>query len=77
MFEDPNTRNLVAEVSTKEVVVYGKGNSPKIIAYDCGMKFNIIRYLVDTHNVELTVVPQNALTLLAVACTPQPKFATL
>eukprot|EP00531_Pseudo-nitzschia_arenysensis_P016677 CAMPEP_0116129408 /NCGR_PEP_ID=MMETSP0329-20121206/7908_1 /TAXON_ID=697910 /ORGANISM="Pseudo-nitzschia arenysensis, Strain B593" /LENGTH=1554 /DNA_ID=CAMNT_0003623673 /DNA_START=14 /DNA_END=4678 /DNA_ORIENTATION=+ len=57
MFEDPNKRNLVAEVSTKEVVVYGKGNSPKIIAYDCGMKFNIIRYLVDTHSVELTVVP--------------------
>jgi carbamoyl-phosphate synthase/aspartate carbamoyltransferase len=57
MFEDPNMRNLVAEVSTKEVVVYGKGNSPKIIAYDCGMKFNIIRYLVDTHKVELTVVP--------------------
>jgi len=57
MFEDPNTRNLVAEVSTKDVVIYGKGNSPKIIAYDCGMKLNIIRYLVDTHKVELTVVP--------------------
>lgn len=59
MFEDPNKRNLVAEVSTKEVVVYGKGQSPKIIAYDCGMKYNIIRYLVDTHKVELTVVPFN------------------
>lgn len=59
MFEDPNLRNLVAEVSTKEVVVYGKGNSPKIIAYDCGVKFNIIRYLVDTHKVELHVVPFN------------------
>ena len=57
MFEDPNKRNLVAEVSTKEIVVYGKGQTPKIIAYDCGMKFNIIRYLVDTHKVELTVVP--------------------
>ena len=56
-FSNPNERNLVAEVSTKEVVVYGKGNSPKIIAYDCGMKFNIIRYLVQTHKVELTVVP--------------------
>jgi len=59
MFEDPYMRNLVAEVSTKEVTVYGKGNSPKIIAYDCGMKFNIIRYLVDTHRAELTVVPFN------------------
>ena len=47
----------MAEVSTKEVVVYGRGQSPKIIAYDCGMKFNIIRYLVDTHKVELSVVP--------------------
>mmetsp|Transcript_27737 Transcript_27737/g.66897 ORF Transcript_27737/g.66897 Transcript_27737/m.66897 type:complete len:1559 (+) Transcript_27737:247-4923(+) len=59
MFEDPNARNLVEEVSTKEVVVYGKGNSPKIVAYDCGMKYNIIRYLVETHKVELNVVPFN------------------
>jgi carbamoylphosphate synthase large subunit/anthranilate/para-aminobenzoate synthase component II len=59
MFDDPNKRNLVAEVSTKEIVVYGKGNTTKIIAYDCGMKFNIIRYLVDTHKVELSVVPFN------------------
>lgn len=59
MFDDPNKRNLVAEVSTKEVQIYGKGNSPKIIAYDCGMKYNIIRYLVTTHKVELAVVPFN------------------
>lgn len=57
LFDDPNHRNLVAEVSTKKVVVYGKGQTPKIVAYDCGMKYNIIRYLVDTHKVELTVVP--------------------
>lgn len=56
-FNDPNQRNLVAEVSTKEVTIYGKGNGTKIIAFDCGMKFNIIRYLVQTHNVELAVVP--------------------
>jgi carbamoyl-phosphate synthase/aspartate carbamoyltransferase len=56
-FEDPNQRNLVAEVSTPWPVVYGKGRSPRIIAYDCGMKYNIIRYLVDEHKVELTVVP--------------------
>ena len=58
-FEDPNKRNLVAEVSTKKVVVYGKGNTPSIIAYDCGMKYNIIRYLVNEHKVQLTVVPYN------------------
>jgi len=57
MFEDPNKRNLVSEVSTKSVVVYGRGNSPKIIAYDCGMKYNIIRYFVEKNEVELHVVP--------------------
>lgn len=56
-YSDPNKRNLVAEVSTKSVVTYGAGNSPSIIAYDCGMKFNIVRFFVDTHNVKLTVVP--------------------
>ncbi len=39
------------------ITTYGKGNTSKIIAYDCGMKYNIIRYLVQTHNVELIVVP--------------------
>lgn len=54
--QNPNERHLVDEVSTKEKVVYGKGNSTKIIAVDCGMKLNIIRQLVK-RNVELTVVP--------------------
>lgn len=53
---DPNTKNLVAEVSTKEVKVYGKGNSLKILAVDCGMKYNIIRNLV-IRDAEVTVVP--------------------
>jgi len=56
-FRNPFKRNLVAEVSTKVVNTYGVGNSPKIIAYDCGIKYNIIRYLVETHKVELAVVP--------------------
>jgi carbamoylphosphate synthase large subunit/anthranilate/para-aminobenzoate synthase component II len=56
-FEDPNKRNLVAEVSLKTPKLYGEGNSPRILAYDCGMKFNIIRYLVDVHKVELMVLP--------------------
>jgi carbamoylphosphate synthase large subunit/anthranilate/para-aminobenzoate synthase component II len=47
----------VAEVSVPEPKVYGKGNSPKIVAYDCGMKYNIIRYFVNVHKVELIVVP--------------------
>lgn len=58
-FQDPNLRNLVAEVSVPKTVVYGKGYETKIIAYDCGMKYNIIRYLVNVHKVELYVVPYN------------------
>uniref|UniRef100_A0A7S2ECQ3 Carbamoyl-phosphate synthase (glutamine-hydrolyzing) n=2 Tax=Trieres chinensis TaxID=1514140 RepID=A0A7S2ECQ3_TRICV len=57
LFEDPNKRNLVAEVSTKTISVFGEGNKHSVIAYDCGMKYNIIRYLVETHKVRLTVVP--------------------
>jgi carbamoyl-phosphate synthase (ammonia) len=55
-FEDPNLRNLVAEVSTKEVKFYGKGNPIKILAVDCGIKSNIIRMLVD-RGAEVKVVP--------------------
>jgi len=57
LFQNPFKRNLVAEVSTKTVNTYGIGNSTKIIAYDCGIKYNIIRYLVTTYKVELSVVP--------------------
>ncbi|KAJ0397019.1 hypothetical protein P43SY_003963 [Pythium insidiosum] len=53
---DPNQQNLVAMVSPKEVKVYNAGASPKIIAFDCGMKHNIVRYLAGK-GVELTVVP--------------------
>ncbi len=56
-FTDPNKSNLVAQVSTTEVKVYGQGKSPKIVAFDCGMKYNIVRYFVKHHGVQLTVVP--------------------
>ena len=56
-FDDPNTRNLVALVSTKVIRTYGEGNSPHIIAFDCGIKTNIIRQLVYSQGVCLTVVP--------------------
>jgi len=59
-FEDPNTRNLVAEVSTKVCYSLGDENSSvHILAFDCGIKYNILRYFVDTHCVRLTVVPYN------------------
>ena len=53
---DPNKRNLVAEVSTKEVKYFGKGNPYKIIAVDCGCKSNIIRMLVE-RGAEVKLVP--------------------
>ena len=58
-FDDPNKRNLVAEVSTKIIRTFGEGNSPRILAFDCGIKYNIIRQLVNTQKVCLTVVPYN------------------
>lgn len=48
--EDPNKVNLVAEVSCKEVMTYDPGSEfaalgepPTVIAFDCGMKRNILR----------------------------------
>jgi hypothetical protein len=37
--------------------VFGQGKIPRIVAFDCGIKYNIIRYLVKYQNVQLTVVP--------------------
>ena len=57
-FVDPNLRNLVAEVSTKTIRTYNQGgDKPTIVAIDCGMKHNIVRYFVETHDVTLVVVP--------------------
>ncbi|MBE0652076.1 MAG: glutamine-hydrolyzing carbamoyl-phosphate synthase small subunit [Bacteroidales bacterium] len=44
-FYDPNQTNLVETVSIKEKVVYGNGKY-KILLIDCGVKNNIIRYLL-------------------------------
>lgn len=44
-FEDHNTRNLVAEVSCKEISEYGDGDL-KIVMVDCGVKYNIMRCLL-------------------------------
>jgi len=45
-FEDPNLRNLVAEVSVDAPVTYEPESNAlglTVVAYDCGMKRNIIR----------------------------------
>ncbi|HIH42398.1 TPA: glutamine-hydrolyzing carbamoyl-phosphate synthase small subunit [Candidatus Woesearchaeota archaeon] len=67
-FDDPNKRNLAAEVSCKEVIEYSKNNvnneaneiintnKKKILLVDCGVKNNIIRNLV-ARNLHVIRVP--------------------
>lgn len=68
-FEDPNKRNLVAEVSTKEILFYspipGIGEIPyprdrgkTIVVIDCGEKRNMVRRLV-ARGLKVVVVPWN------------------
>lgn len=57
LFEDPNLRNLVAEVSTKEIISCGEG-SKTIVLIDCGAKENIIRRLI-ARKYKVMVVPWN------------------
>lgn len=45
-FYDPNGDNLVAMVSTGKKEVYGNGKH-RILLIDCGVKYNIIRYLLE------------------------------
>ena len=40
-FHDPNKENLVARVSCKEIIEYGKGDKT-VVLVDCGVKYNII-----------------------------------
>jgi len=56
-FEDPNKRNLVAEVSVTEPVEYSKGKKTVIII-DCGVKNNIIQSFL-RRNVSVIRVPWN------------------
>ncbi len=54
-FFDPNQHPVVTEVSTKERKVYGKGKY-KIAVYDFGVKWNILRSLLDK-GFEIEVLP--------------------
>ncbi len=59
MLKDPNLRNLVAEVSTKEIFSFGKKDdqgSKTIVLIDCGVKQNIIRRLT-ARKFRVIVVP--------------------
>lgn len=56
-FDDPNRRNLVAEVSVREPVLYGAAPGKKrVVLYDTGAKFNIIHSLM-ARGVEVLRVP--------------------
>ncbi|KAJ3328437.1 Multifunctional pyrimidine synthesis protein CAD [Blyttiomyces sp. JEL0837] len=54
--EDPNARNLCAEVSVKEKRVYNPAGDVSIALIDCGVKQNIIRCLAK-RGAKVTVVP--------------------
>ena len=56
-FEDPNKRNLVAEVSIKEPIVYKKGKK-RVVVVDCGVKNSIIRIFL-RRNITVIRVPWN------------------
>jgi carbamoyl-phosphate synthase small subunit len=53
--EDPNKRNLVAEVSTKKIETYGDGKKT-IVIIDCGEKKNMVRRLL-ARGIKVVVVP--------------------
>jgi carbamoyl-phosphate synthase small subunit len=54
-FEDPNLRNLVAEVSIKKPQILGRGTK-SVALIDCGAKANIARSLVK-RGLKVIVVP--------------------
>lgn len=60
--DDPNDRNLAAEVSCSKIIVYNANNSnnrvKKVLLYDCGVKYNIIRSLLK-RGVSVIRVPWN------------------
>ena len=52
---DPNKKNLVAEVSCKDVIEYG-ASSKRVVLLDCGVRHNMVRCLVE-RNVSVIRVP--------------------
>ncbi|VDH93674.1 carbamoyl-phosphate synthase / aspartate carbamoyltransferase / dihydroorotase, partial [Mytilus galloprovincialis] len=55
-YEDPNIMNLVQQVSIKKPVDYNPKGDVKIVAVDCGIKYNQIRCLCE-RGAHVTVVP--------------------
>ena len=56
-FFDPGTTQIIDQVSVKEPKIIGKG-STKIAVIDCGVKWNIVRQLVE-NDCEVHLLPWN------------------
>jgi carbamoyl-phosphate synthase small subunit len=54
-FYDPNSDNLVAQISTEEVLEEGSGDTT-IVLIDCGAKHNLVRNLL-ARNVRVLTIP--------------------
>jgi len=57
--DDPNKRDLVAQVSIKEPVIYGESDEkdkPTVVLIDCGAKKSILRELLE-RNLKVVRVP--------------------
>ncbi|MDH5743712.1 MAG: glutamine-hydrolyzing carbamoyl-phosphate synthase small subunit [Candidatus Aminicenantes bacterium] len=46
-FYDPNKENLIEKVSINSPAVYNEKGKKKIVVIDCGVKYNILRSLID------------------------------
>ncbi len=53
--ENPNKRNLVADVSCDKKIVYNENGDARILLVDCGVKNNIIRSLLSRNAVVIRV----------------------
>ncbi|KAL9886382.1 carbamoyl-phosphate synthetase 2, aspartate transcarbamylase, and dihydroorotase rudimentary isoform 1-T3 [Glossina fuscipes fuscipes] len=57
-FPDPNIRNLVAECSVQEPMVFNELGSPRICAIDCGLKLNQVKCFI-SRGARVELVPWN------------------
>jgi carbamoyl-phosphate synthase/aspartate carbamoyltransferase/dihydroorotase len=58
-FVDINKENLVAAVSRKDKAKFGVNGKWKVLAVDCGLKYNQVRCMVE-RGCEVEVVPYDA-----------------
>jgi carbamoyl-phosphate synthase small subunit len=71
--EDPNKRNLVAEVSCKKPMIFGDSGvneKPKVVLIDCGAKNSILRKMLE-RGLKVIRVPFSASPKEILNCKPQ------